>query len=87
MRVGKMAMHLVSIPESPDPNPTFHTFHSLSRANSGISQNISYPLPPPESELPNAMYYMQFLYGQEAESTRFLAAGYTFCCHSLQSEF
>jgi len=33
MRVGKMAMHLISIPESPDPNPTFHTFRSLSRAN------------------------------------------------------
>jgi hypothetical protein len=31
IRVGKMAVHVVSIPESPDPNPTFHTFHGLSR--------------------------------------------------------
>jgi hypothetical protein len=74
MRVGKMAMHLVSIQESPDPKTTFHTFHSLSRANS----RTSYPLPPPESALTDAMKYMQFLHGQEAASSSFLHLEFIF---------
>ena len=37
MRLGQMAMHLASFPESPAPKTTFHTLRGLCRANLGIS--------------------------------------------------